>query len=191
METAMSKREKKEFHFFTIMDYEKEQTYLQEMHKKGWRFTGVTGIGFYHFDKCEPEDVVYQLDYNQEGLSHKEEYIQMFRDCGWEYLTDFFGYSYFRKPATEMKEDEGIFCDDASRLDLMKRVFQGRLVPLLPVLFCIIIPQLFFLSSYGLRTSSSFIPAVFVFYILLLVVYLAIFAWWGVQYWKFRKNRKK
>lgn len=48
--------------------------------------------------KCTPEDVVYQLDYNEEGLTHKDEYVQMFRDCGWEYIQDFGGYSYFRKP---------------------------------------------------------------------------------------------
>jgi len=48
--------------------------------------------------------VVYQLDYNQEGRSHKEEYIQMFTDCGWEYLQDFVGYSYFRKPKAAMKK---------------------------------------------------------------------------------------
>ena len=47
----------------------------------------------------------------------------MFADCGWEYLQDFAGYSYFRKPVAEMKGEEAIFCDDASRLEMMRRVF--------------------------------------------------------------------
>ena len=47
--------------------------------------------GLYHFEKCEPEDVTYQLDYNPEGIAHKAEYIQMFLDCGWEYMQDFAG----------------------------------------------------------------------------------------------------
>ena len=53
--------------------------------------------GMYYFEKCVPQDVVYQLDYNKEGLEHKDEYLKMFDDCGWEYLQDYAGYSYFRK----------------------------------------------------------------------------------------------
>lgn len=55
----------------------------------------------------------------------------MFRDCGWEYLQNFVGYSYFRKAASDMDgTEEEIFCDDASRLDMIKRVFSQRMVPL-------------------------------------------------------------
>ena len=117
---------KTEMRYFSIMDWEKEQDYLREQHKSGWRFIKVTGIGTYHFEQCEPEDVIYQLDYNQEGIAHKEEYVQMFKDCGWDYLQDFFGYSYFSKPAAKMGGDEEIFCDDSSRVEMMERIFKGR-----------------------------------------------------------------
>ena len=88
---------KKQFKWFTIFEYEKEQDYLREMHKSGWRFVKVTGLGMYYFEKCLPQDVVYQLDYNKDGLTHKDEYLKMFDDCGWEYIQDYLGYSYFRK----------------------------------------------------------------------------------------------
>lgn len=100
------KNTKTEYRYFAIPEWEKEERYLQERHRSGWRFTKATGLGRYHFEKCEPQDVVYQLDYNQEGIAHKEEYVQMFRDCGWEYLQDFYGYSYFRKPVSEMNGEE-------------------------------------------------------------------------------------
>lgn len=45
--------------------------------------------------------MVYQLDYNKEGLEHKDEYLKMFDDCGWEYLQEYAGYSYFRKAVAE------------------------------------------------------------------------------------------
>ena len=45
------------------------------------------------FEKCVPEDVIYQLDYNKEGIKHQMEYVRMFEDCGWEYLTEFDGYN--------------------------------------------------------------------------------------------------
>lgn len=44
----------------------------------------------------------------------------MFRDCGWEYVQDYMGYSYFRKPAPASERDAEIFCDDASRLEMME-----------------------------------------------------------------------
>lgn len=73
---------KKQFKWFTIFEYEKEQDYLREMHKSGWKFIKVIGLGMYHFEKCIPQDVVYQLDYNKDGLAHKDEYLKMFDDCG-------------------------------------------------------------------------------------------------------------
>lgn len=30
-------------------------------------------LDYYHFEKCLPQDVVYQLDYNKDGLAHKDE----------------------------------------------------------------------------------------------------------------------
>ena len=131
------------FKFFTIPQSKQEEDYLSAMNEKGWRFTGVTFPGFYHFEKSEPEQVAYRLDYNQEGIKNKAEYVQMFSDCGWEYLCDFVGYSYFRKEGTAGEEKEEIFCDDASRLDMMKRVFRGKIIPLIILFVSVIIPQLF------------------------------------------------
>ena len=179
------KEKKKEIHFFTIMEHEKEQEYLRKMHKEGWKFTDVNILGVYHFEKCEPEDVVYQLDYNQEGLAHKSEYVQMFEDCGWEYLTDLAGYSYFRKPASEMKEEEGIFCDERSRVDMMNRVFRGRLLPLLIIFIGIIIPQLFLQASMNGLESPLFIM-----FFVLLLLYVGIFAYFGFQYWNMKKDNR-
>ena len=111
----------------------RNRTFSARRALKGWRFTKATLLGIYHFEKCEPEDVVYQLDYNPDGIAHKEQYVQMFKDCGWEYIQDYFGYSYFRKPASEMAGDEEIFCDDESRLEMVKRIFFTRMVPLIVI----------------------------------------------------------
>ena len=54
---------KKEFRYFTIFNYENEQEYLREQHKHGWKFVKVTGLGMYHFEECDSEDVIYPLDY--------------------------------------------------------------------------------------------------------------------------------
>ena len=134
---------KKQYKYFSIFNHEKEQDYLREMHKQGWKFIKVTGLGVYHFEECEPQDTVYQLDYNQEGLSHKMEYIQMFNDCGWEYIQEYVGYSYFRKAVSDMKDEEKIFCDESSRLAMLERVFKRRMLPVFIIFMTCVLPQFF------------------------------------------------
>ena len=175
---------KKEFRWFTIVQHEQEQEYLRRQHNAGWAFVKVTGLGMYHFRRCEPADVVYQLDYNQEGSAHKDEYITMFRDCGWEYIQEYAGYSYFRKDAAAMQGDEEIFCDDASRIAMMERVFKGRLTPLLVIFCAFLIPQ-FVLHL----TSGHYAVAVFLGVILgLYIVVFTFFAWHYFRYKSGRNN---
>lgn len=176
---------KKEFKWFTIFEYEKEQEYLREMHKKGWRLVKVTGIGMYYFESCQPEDVIYQLDYNKEGAEYREEYVQMFQDCGWEYLLDFVGYSYFRKPVAEMNGEESIFCDDESRLEMMQRVFKGRMIPILLLFAFIVLPQFLVNVFVQLRLGMAMC------YGALIVLYLSIFVTYIVKYSVYKKRVKK
>lgn len=147
----------------------------------------MSGLGVYHFESCTPEDVVYQLDYNQDGVAHKEEYVKIFADCGWEYMQDYFGYSYFRKPASEMDGEEEIFCDDASRLDMLGRVFKGRMIPLLAVFSLIIIPQLVQQSL----TVTPFSRVVMILYCVLFVLYLVMFISFAIPYRKYYKSVHK
>ncbi len=175
---------KKQIKWFTIFEYEKEQDYLREMHKSGWKFVKVTGLGMYYFEKCIPQDVVYQLDYNEDGLANKDEYLKMFDDCGWEYIQDFFGYSYFRKAVSEDGVAEEIFCDEESRFQMMKRVIKGRMLPLLILFFTVLLPQ-FIMSLFYSRDYliTAFIGGV-------LAMYLAIFTMCFVKYTQYKKHRK-
>ena len=172
---------KKEIRYFTIFQYEKEQEYLREQHKHGWKFVKVNGFGMYHFEECQPEDVIYQLDYNQEGSAHKEEYIKMFADCGWDYIQEYAGYSYFRKSAKDMVEDESIFCDDSSRLAMMDRVYKERLLPLLIIFCACFLPQ-FMINLTNGRTFVAAIMGSISF------VYIAVFAYCAIHYYRMKKR---
>lgn len=170
---------KKEVRYFTIFNHEDEQEYLRQNHMAGWKFVKVTGLGMYHFEKCEPEDVVYQLDYNKEGLSQKTEYVQMFSDCGWEYIQDFFGYSYFRKSAKMMDGEEEIFNDDSSKMAMMERVYKGRLIPLLITFCLLLIPQTIWTLLEGQYVLAVFMGSAS-------IVYFVFFIYCAIHY-----NRKK
>lgn len=181
------KNTKTEFKFFTIPEWKKEEKYLRSQHKNGWEFVSVNFIGLYHFKKCEPKDVIYQLDYNPESITQKNEYIQMFHDCGWEYLQNYAGYSYFRKAVSEMNGEEEIFCDAASRLDMMKRVFRKRIVPLLCIFFLIILPQIFRFSH--LHTPVDY--TILVIFSIMFFLYLVLFSVFTVQFYKCLKLIRK
>ena len=172
---------KKEFKIFTIVNHKEEEQYLRKQHNAGWKFIKVTGLGIYHFEKCQPEDVVYQLDYNQEGSSDKAAYIRMFADCGWDYIQEYFGYSYFRKCAADMDGEEEIFCDDSSRLAMMERVYKGRLQPVLILFSAILVPQ-FILNLANGFYGVAIMDAV------ILLIYVIVFVIFGVKYHNFKSK---
>lgn len=174
---------KRQLKWFTIFEYEKEQAYLRKMHRSGWKLASVTDFGMYHFEKCIPQDVIYQLDYNKDGLAHKEEYLKMFEDCGWEYIQDYVGYSYFRKAVAGDGTAEEIFCDEDSRFQMMQRVLKGRMLPLLILFFTVLLPQfinhLFCARNYLIAAVTGGV----------LAMYLVIFGMCFVKYMQYKKNR--
>ena len=169
---------KKEFRWFFITEYEKEAEYLRQLHKEGWKFKNVIFPGIYTFEKCEPQDMIYQLDYNPDGVKNQSEYVQMFEDCGWEYLKEFMGYTYFRKPADQMAKEENIFCDDQSRLEMMSRIFQGRMIPLIGI-FAILLYNLY-------RNISD--PAWTIIFGVLTGLYIVVFLQFAIKYISYRNR---
>ena len=99
----------------------------------------------------------------------------MFEDCGWTHIQEYVGYSYFCKPAELMKDDESIFNDSESRTDMMGRVFTGRILPLLGIFFCLVVPQLV-LNILNGDTVFALI------YGIIFSVYVALFAACIVKY---------
>ena len=178
---------KKEFRYFSIFNHEKEQDYLREQHKCGWKFVKVSGLCTYHFEECEPEDVIYQLDFNPDGSEHKDEYIQMFADCGWEYIGEFVGYSYFRKPVRDMNGEEEIFDDNNSKVEMMQRIFVGKVIPLV-----VMIMLYLFLQFYLPKVLEGLILTV-ILYVMrcILILYVMVMIHFFAKYFKYRRSIKK
>ncbi len=171
---------------FFVTEWKEEEEYLREEHNNGWEFISVSPLGVYSFQRCKEEDVVYRLDYNKGSKSNKEEYIQIFKDCGWEYLQNHRGYSYFRKPASKIdgREDE-IFSDDSSKLEMIRRVFIGIVIPLIMFFSWFIIQTIQLLSEdddffWVLFISSGVIA-----------LYVTIFCKFAKTYWSCYKSAHK
>ena len=132
----------------TIADYDREALYLGEMHAKGWKLKEVSYSNLvvavkYTFEKCQPEQVSYQLDFYPMKKSERASYLQLFKDCGWEHITDFNSFSYFRKAYSEIESNAEfeIYNDATGKLAMVNRILRLRLVPVL-LLLAIHIPFL-------------------------------------------------
>ena len=136
------------YRIFTIADYEREALYFREMHAKGWKLRKVSYSILlfavkYTFEKCHPEQVSYQLDFYPMEKSERASYLQLFKDCGWEHITEFNSFSYFRKAHSEIESNAEfeIYNDVAGKLAMVNRILRLRLVPVL-LLLAIHIPFL-------------------------------------------------
>ena len=164
----------------TIADYDREALYLRKMHAEGWRLKEVTHSNLvvavkYTFEKCQPEQMSYQLDFYPMKKSERASYLQLFKDCGWEHITDFNSFSYFRKAHSEIESDAEfeIYNDATNKLDMVNRILRLRLVPVL-LLLAIHIPFLLKLlnrsNAYGLWSLLAVGLDIFLSLILLLIV---------------------
>ena len=186
---------------FTIADYDREALYLRKMHAEGWKLKEVSYSNLvvavkYTFEKCQPEQVSYQLDFYPMRKSDRASYLQLFKDCGWEHITDFNGFSYFRKLHSGIESDAEfeIYNDAAGKLAMVKRILTMRMIPIL-LLFLLIFSALLPVFSQFVSGASSFSWEVFLIFIIdwvLLIVFaiqISYIFWRLSQKWKELSNK--
>ena len=163
---------------------------MARKHREGWKLVTAAMPGWYTFEECEPEEVIYQLDYNSTQGEEKEQYLQMFADCGWDYVDEMNGWRYFRKPLAQANGDEAIFSSDASRLELLGRVFRTRMLPVLLLFFCADVPMVAHALALGFPTRPVERG------VLLGMMILFLFALWivlrcGIGLWQLRQRCRR
>ena len=65
----------------------------------------------------------------------------MYQDYGWTYIQDLNEYSYFCKVAEDEEEANEIFSDNQSRIDMMDRIIRRKMLPIVAIFLCCVIPQ--------------------------------------------------
>lgn len=106
-----------EFRIFSIVDLDKEEEYLHEMHLKGWKFKS-NRFCFFYFDQCQPDDVIYCI-YDSRFLKKHQHELQDFRDRGWELIERGFC-SIFRKPASDLLPEDQVYMSKGLRWEVMR-----------------------------------------------------------------------
>ena len=176
----------------TIADYDREALYLRKMHAEGWKLKRVSYSNLvvavkYTFEECQPEQVSYQLDFYPMKKSERASYLQLFKDYGWEHITDFNSFSYFSKPYSQIESDAEfeIYNDAAGRLAMVKRILTMRMLPIL-LLFSALLPIFSKLVS-GVSSFSWELFLIFIIDGVLLIVFaiqISYILWRLFQKWK-------
>ena len=106
-----------EFRIFTIVDLDKKEEYLHEMHLKGWRYR-TSRLGLFYFDQCQPDDVIYCI-YDSRFLKKYQHELQDFRNSGWELIERDFC-SILRKPASDILSEDQVYMSKGLRWEVMR-----------------------------------------------------------------------
>ncbi|EFM36127.1 hypothetical protein HMPREF9189_0156 [Streptococcus sp. oral taxon 071 str. 73H25AP] len=180
------------YRIFTIADYDREALYLRKMHAKGWKLRKVSYSILlfavkYTFEKCHPEQVSYQLDFYPMKKSERASYLQLFKDCGWEHITDFNGFSYFRKVLSNIESDAEfeIYNDATGKLAMIKRILIMRMFPILLLFSALLLVFSKLLTGKGYFSWEVFL--IFIIDWVLLIVFaiqISYIFWRLFQKWK-------
>lgn len=173
---------------FTIADFKEEEVWLRDMARRGLHLLRMVPPFVYIFEKGEPRDVIYRLDFTNNA--EDGDYARMLGEFGWENCGRCFGWIYWRRGADELaNEAEGeLFSDDESRLDMVKKVIQTRMLPLLVIFFCCVLPNLFRALDGGMYGASGFFLG---FFGIMTALYLWLFIHCGGKLRRMRKELEK
>lgn len=83
-----------------FLDTEREAKWLNEMSGKGYALTGFC-MGFYSFDRCQPGEYVYQIDFTEGMFSVSTDYREFMAETGVEIVCLWGPWVFLRKKACE------------------------------------------------------------------------------------------
>ena len=110
-------KSKAQFRIFTIVDLDKEEEYLHEMHLKGWRYR-TSRFALFYFDQCQPDDVIYRI-YDSRFLKKYKYELQDFRTRGWELIETGFC-SILRKSSSDLLMEDQVYMSKDLRWEVMR-----------------------------------------------------------------------
>jgi hypothetical protein len=129
MQAEMQEAVERRYKWFWAWQDEKEEEWLRSMAQQGYHLVSLSP-GIYTFERGEPRDDVYRLDFITSDTD-KEEYLQLFADAGWEHVGVLSGWQYFRRTAAAGEPDE-IYTDTESKAQKYHRLI-GFLVIFTPI----------------------------------------------------------
>jgi len=116
----------RKYKLFFAWNDDKEEAWLSKMAREGWHLQSLGFPGSFTFTAGEPREDVYRLDFIINRKDYQQ-YLQLFRDAGWEHVGEVGGWQYFRtrKQGNQMPE---IYTDNASKAQKYARVIMPLII---------------------------------------------------------------
>jgi len=127
----MNKKTIQKTKWFWAWNDDKEEAWLGQMASEGWHLVSLRLPGNYLFEEGSPRQDVYRMDYISNPKDYQD-YLQLFKDAGWEHIGRMGSWQYFRKSVQGNQVPE-IYTDNTSKAQKYQRVLV-TLVILLPIL---------------------------------------------------------
>ncbi len=171
---------------FNISDFEEEQDFLTSSQSDGWRLISVKG-NKYTFEKSEQEAVSYQIDFNP-NEQQRDEYIQLFVDFGWQFITEKNGRFYFSKQTSLCNENESkLFSDRETKAVMCWKIVKRKLLQLIPLSALMVLVSFFIgITLFTFRIAPLFLST-FISGLLLSGLILALYASYLTSFIKLKK----
>ena len=118
------------YKLFWAWQDEKEEAWLHEMSRQGLHLQALPFPCIYQFETGAPRDLVYRMDYIVDRKDYGN-YLQLFKDAGWEHLGEMGGWQYFRTETGTGTVPE-IYTDPESKVQKYRRLM-AILVVFLPL----------------------------------------------------------
>jgi uncharacterized protein DUF2812 len=140
------------FRWMAAWNDEKEERWLAEQERAGWRLKTVHPIG-YVLEEAPPANAAYRLDFGPPRRADREEYLGLYRDAGWELAGTRGPWHFFRKAVADGAPPPEIFTDVESRVAKYRRA-----IALWAVLCGVIVSQMATnLSRYGASSPIFYV----------------------------------
>jgi hypothetical protein len=114
--------------FWADQDVAQEQ-WLRAMAKQGLHLKSLNPLCVWTFDKGEPADMAYRVDFPSTNDKH---FDQLLEDAGWEKAAVLLGWHYWRKSVEAGVEPE-IFTDSATKTQKFKNVLAALCLSMMPI----------------------------------------------------------
>ncbi|MEI5993124.1 DUF2812 domain-containing protein [Candidatus Enterococcus mansonii] len=113
-----------------FVDIREEESYLEEMARKGWGLVKYSSLCVYTFEKITPKTLNYRIDY--QTFKKKSDYINyltLFEDSGWRHISGNKGSGFhFFLPENNQNATQDIFSDLDSGNDRYKRLYMQSVI---------------------------------------------------------------
>ena len=124
--------------WFWVWNEDEEKAFLEEMALKGYGLVNV-GFGQYFFEEDEPRRLVYQFDFKGLGKMKEDEYLQLYDDAGWKFISRFGGWYYFAHEWVKEEPDLSLFNNNESKRAKYRRLLLFLIIVGFPLYYQLII----------------------------------------------------